>query len=215
MPTSFCWGGRHSSIVRQARKKAVGTDWPSAQVQLCRRPPSAHQRPSAQDYMGRRHKAIVGTSGCQGLVNGVNLCRRPHSGTLCRRLGYRHRCIFCIYANLFIICKYLNLFIYNYSRIFIPIAEIRTPLRNCVKSHACAYYLGGWECPHNVFVSTCCVQKVLLDQNLKPRVCMLHVCTCVNRVYSETLAHCTRTVYPLDFSGRRQAGRLECSIGFG
>jgi hypothetical protein len=81
----------------------------------------------------------------------------------------------------------------------IPIAEIRTPPRNCVKSHARAHYLGGWECPHNVFVSTCCVHKVLLDRNLKPRVCPLHVCTCVDRVYSEILAYCTRAIYPPRF----------------
>jgi hypothetical protein len=65
--------------------------------------------------------------------------------------------------------------------------------------HACAHYLGGWECPHNVFVSTCCVHKVLLDRNLKPRVCPLHVCTCTDGVYSEKLAHCTRAVYPPRF----------------
>jgi hypothetical protein len=34
-------------------------------------------------------------------------------------------------------------------------------------------------------------------------------------VYGETLAPCTRAVYPQDFFGRRQAGGLVCSIGFG
>jgi hypothetical protein len=33
-------------------------------------------------------------------------------------------------------------------------------------------------------------------------------------VYGETLARCTRAVYPLDFSGRRQDGRLVCSMCF-
>jgi hypothetical protein len=34
-------------------------------------------------------------------------------------------------------------------------------------------------------------------------------------VYSETLAHCTRAVYPLDFSGRWHTGGLVCFFGFG
>jgi hypothetical protein len=34
-------------------------------------------------------------------------------------------------------------------------------------------------------------------------------------VYGETLAYYTLAVYPLDFSGRHQAGGLECSIGLG
>jgi hypothetical protein len=34
-------------------------------------------------------------------------------------------------------------------------------------------------------------------------------------VYDETLARCTRIVYPLDFSGRRHAGGLVCFFGFG
>jgi hypothetical protein len=34
-------------------------------------------------------------------------------------------------------------------------------------------------------------------------------------IYGETLARCTRAVYPLDFSGRRQAGGILCSFGFG
>jgi hypothetical protein len=34
-------------------------------------------------------------------------------------------------------------------------------------------------------------------------------------IYDETLASCTRVVYPLDFSGRRHAGGLVCSMCFG
>jgi hypothetical protein len=34
-------------------------------------------------------------------------------------------------------------------------------------------------------------------------------------MYNETLAHCTRAVYPLDISGRRHAGGLVCFCGFG
>jgi hypothetical protein len=34
-------------------------------------------------------------------------------------------------------------------------------------------------------------------------------------IYGETLARCTRAVYPLDFSGRRHAGGLVCFFGFG
>jgi hypothetical protein len=33
-------------------------------------------------------------------------------------------------------------------------------------------------------------------------------------VYGETLAHCTREVYPLDFSWRMLTGGLVYSIGF-
>jgi hypothetical protein len=34
-------------------------------------------------------------------------------------------------------------------------------------------------------------------------------------VYGETLARCTHAVYPLDYFGRRQDGRLVCSMCFG
>jgi hypothetical protein len=34
-------------------------------------------------------------------------------------------------------------------------------------------------------------------------------------VYDDTLARWTRAVYPLDFFGRRQDGRLVCSMCFG
>jgi hypothetical protein len=34
-------------------------------------------------------------------------------------------------------------------------------------------------------------------------------------IYGETLACCTRTVYPLDFSGWRYTGELVCFFGFG
>jgi hypothetical protein len=123
----------------------------------------------------------------------------PTTSLRCRRLGHRHRCIFCIYANLFIFFKYLNLFIY------ILVLNIYTNCRNSYSSKklrkiACVCTLSRRVgLPHNVFVSTCCVQKVLLDRNLKPRVCPLHVCTCADRVYSETLAYCTRVVYPPRF----------------
>jgi hypothetical protein len=33
-----------------------------------------------------------------------------------------------------------------------------------------------------------------------------------SQIYSETLAHCTRAVYPLDFSGRRHTGGLVCFL---
>jgi hypothetical protein len=34
-------------------------------------------------------------------------------------------------------------------------------------------------------------------------------------IYGETLARCTHTVYPLDFSGRRHTGGLVCFFGYG
>jgi hypothetical protein len=34
-------------------------------------------------------------------------------------------------------------------------------------------------------------------------------------VYDETLARCTHTVYPLDFSGQQHTGGLLCFFGFG
>jgi hypothetical protein len=34
-------------------------------------------------------------------------------------------------------------------------------------------------------------------------------------MYSETLARCTRVVYPLDFSGQHRVAGLVCSFGFG
>jgi hypothetical protein len=33
-------------------------------------------------------------------------------------------------------------------------------------------------------------------------------------IYGETLAHCTRANYPLDFSGRRHADGLVCLFAF-
>jgi hypothetical protein len=41
VPTAKCRGHRHSRRLGEAEKRAVGTDKPSAQTNLCRRPPSA------------------------------------------------------------------------------------------------------------------------------------------------------------------------------
>jgi hypothetical protein len=41
VPTAKCQGRRHSRRLGEAEKRAVGTDKPSAQTNLCRRPPSA------------------------------------------------------------------------------------------------------------------------------------------------------------------------------
>jgi hypothetical protein len=40
-------------------------------------------------------------------------------------------------------------------------------------------------------------------------------CYPLRPIYNETLAHCTRVVYPLYFSGRHCGGGLVCSFGFG
>jgi hypothetical protein len=41
VPTAKCRGRRHRRRLGEAEKRAVGTDKPSAQTHLCRRPPSA------------------------------------------------------------------------------------------------------------------------------------------------------------------------------
>jgi hypothetical protein len=205
-----CANGNLSGLSAQNGGKAGAAGLPSVQVQMCRRPPSAQIRPSAQYKSGRRHNdhhrhryCHVDPEDCT--VNGVSLCRWP---------GYRPTQVpyadgqaggtgtfFHIYANLFISFKYLIFLFMYYSQVFIPIAEIRTPPRNYVNVITCVCTLSRrvGECPHDMFVSTCCVHKLLLDRILNPRVCPLHACTCADGVYSETLARCTRAVYPLRF----------------
>jgi hypothetical protein len=112
--------------------------------------------------------------------NGVELCRRPTLSDLYRRPSRQHICFFLflfVYLYSFIYQVYLcGYFLFTNCTHAYPSEKLRKCYRMRVHiiSEGGMWHLGGWECPQNLCVSTCCVHKcvgVLLDPMLKPRVC--------------------------------------------